>query len=74
MLFVNLIILIKNRLNIKEANTIFDVSFKLTGNTDRLIVPIEYASAIGSSMYVMHYTKQDITSTIRKLSRFGQSY
>jgi hypothetical protein len=61
-------------LNIKEANTIFDVSFKLTGNTDRLIVPIEYASAIDSSMYVMHCTKQDITSTIHKLSRFGQSY
>ena len=61
-------------MNIKEANTTFDVSFKLTGNTNRLIVQIEYTSAIGSSMYVMHCTKPDITSTICKLSRFEQSY
>ena len=67
-------LLIKNLLNIKEANTPFDVSFKLTENIDRLIVQIEYVSPIGNSIYIIHYTKLDITSTICKLSRFEQSY
>ena len=67
-------LLIKNFLNIKESNTPFNVSFKLTKNTNRLIVQIEYASAISNSMYIIHCTKLDITSTICKLFRFEQSY
>ena len=40
-------------LNIKEANTPFDRSIKLGGNTGRAIAQLEFAIAIGSMMYAM---------------------
>ena len=57
-------------LNIKEANTHFDQSIKLGENTGRTITQLEYASAIGSMMYVMHCTRPDISFSVGKLSRF----
>ena len=49
-----------SHLKIKEANTPYDVSFKLCENPGRAVAQIEYASAIGSLMYAMHYTRPDI--------------
>jgi len=43
-----------NHLNIKVANTSNVVSCKLIENTGRSIAQIEYASVIGSLIYVMH--------------------
>ena len=57
-------------LNIKEANTPFDRSIKLGENIGRAIAQLEYASAIGSMMYAMHYTRPDISFSVGKLSRF----
>lgn len=59
-----------SHLNIKEANTPFDVSFKLTENTGRTIAQVEYASAIRSLMYAMHCTRPDIVFAVCKLSRY----
>jgi hypothetical protein len=39
-----------NHLNIKEANTLYDVFFKLIEHIDRSIAQIEYASAIDNLM------------------------
>ncbi|XP_072058025.1 secreted RxLR effector protein 161-like [Arachis hypogaea] len=36
----------------------------------RPIAQLEYASAIGSLMYAMHYTRPDIAFAVCKLSRF----
>ena len=57
-------------LNIKEANTPYDVSSKLVENSGRTVAQIEYASAIGSLMYAMHCTRPDIAFSVCKLSRF----
>ena len=57
-------------LSIKEANTHFDWSIKLGENTRRAIAQLEYASAIGGMMYVMHCTRLDISFSVGKLSRF----
>ena len=57
-------------LNIKEANTSFDLSIKLGENTRRAITLFEYASANGSMMYAMHCTRPDISFSVGKLSRF----
>ena len=48
-------------LDIKEANTPYDVSSKLTGNSGRAVAQIEYA---------MHCTRPDIAFTVCKLSRY----
>ena len=56
--------------HIKEANTPYDVSSKLTGNSGRAVAQIEYASAIGNLMYAMHCTRPDIAFTVCKLSRY----
>jgi hypothetical protein len=42
----------------------------LTENTGTSITQIEYASVIGSLMYVMHYTRLDVAFTVCKLSRY----
>ena len=55
---------------IKEANILYDVSFKLTKIIDRAIVQIKYANAIGSLMYVMHCTRLNIAFMICKLSKY----
>ena len=62
-----------SHLNIKEANTPYDVSSKLTENNGREVAQIEYASAIGSLMYAMHCTRPDIAYAVCKLSRFTSS-
>ena len=59
-----------NHLGIKEANTPFDVSNKLSKNTERSVGQLDYASAIGSLMYVMHCTRPDIAFAVCKLSRY----
>ena len=41
-------------LHFKEANTPYDVGCQLENNTGRSIFQLDYASAIGSLMYVMH--------------------
>ena len=38
-------------------------------NTGRAIAQLKYASAIGSIMYAMHYTRPDISFSMGKLSR-----
>ena len=68
--YINKILNKFNHLNIKEANTPYDVSSKLTENTGRSVSQIEYASAIGSLMYDMHCTRPNIAFTVCKLSRF----
>ena len=62
-----------SHLNIKEANTPYDVSSKLTENNGREVAQIEYASAIGSLMYAMHCSRPDIAYAVCKLSRFTSS-
>ena len=57
-------------LNIKEANTPYDVSFKLIENIGRSVAQIEYTSAIGSLMYAMHCIRPDVAFTVCKLSRY----
>ena len=57
-------------MNIKVANTPYDVSFKLKENTGRSITQIECASVIGSLTYVMHCTRLDIAFIVCKLSRY----
>ena len=57
-------------LKIKEANTPFDSSMKLTINSGRAVAQLDYASAIGSLMYVMHCTRPDIAFAVSKLSRY----
>ena len=57
-------------LNIKEANTPFNQSIKLDENIGRVIAQLEYVSAIGSMMYVMHCTRSDISFSVGKHSRF----
>jgi len=52
-----------NHLNIKKANTLYDVFFKLIENIDRLIAQIEYANVIDSLIYAMQYTIPDIAFT-----------
>ena len=57
-------------MGIKEANTTFDVSTKLAENSGRSVSQFDYASAIGSLMYAMHYTRPDIAFSVCKLSRY----
>lgn len=57
-------------LKFKEYNTPFDSSVKLAKNDGRSIAQLEYASAIGSLMYLMHCTRPDIAFAVCKLSRY----
>ena len=59
-----------NHLNIKEASTPFDPSLKLFKNERRVVAQIEYASAIGSLMYIVQCTRPNIAFVVSKLSRF----
>jgi hypothetical protein len=57
-------------LNIKKANTPFDYSMKLNDYYDKAVSQLEYASAIRSLMYDIHYTRPYIAFAICKLSRY----
>ncbi|RVW79629.1 Retrovirus-related Pol polyprotein from transposon TNT 1-94 [Vitis vinifera] len=59
-----------SHLKIKDTNTPFDSSIKLEKNDDRSVAQLEYASAIGSLMYVAQCTRADISFAVSKLSRF----
>ncbi|XP_075088615.1 uncharacterized protein LOC142170623 [Nicotiana tabacum] len=59
-----------SHLGIKGYNNPYDSSVKLTANTGRAVAQLEYASAIGSMMYLMHCTRPDIAFAVCKLSRF----
>ena len=67
--YVEEVLLRFEHLNIKEANTPFNQSIKLGENIGRAITQLKYASAIGSIMYAMHYTRPDISFSMGKLSR-----
>ena len=62
-----------SHLKIKEANTPFDSSIKLEKNNGRAVAQLEYASALGSVMYVAHCTRADIAYVVCKLSRFSSN-
>ena len=62
-----------NHLHIKEANTLYDVSIHLNENPGKAVARVEYASAIGSLMYVVHCTKLDIAFAVCKLFRFTKN-
>ncbi|KAJ9557005.1 hypothetical protein OSB04_011619 [Centaurea solstitialis] len=49
-----------------EVDTILGIKVKRTG---RAMAQLEYASAIGSMMYAMHYTRPDIAFVVSKLSQ-----
>ncbi|GJS49162.1 zinc finger, CCHC-type containing protein [Tanacetum coccineum] len=57
-------------LNIEEANTPYESSFKLVENNGRAIAQIEYASAIGCLMYATHCTRPEIAYVVCKHSRY----
>ena len=59
-----------SHLKIKEANTPFDSRVKFEKNDGRAIAQLEYASVIGSLMYVAQCIRVDISFSISKLSRF----
>ena len=50
-------------LGIKEVNTPYDSNTKLSENSERTVAQLECTSAIGSMMYVMHFTRLDNPST-----------
>ncbi|GJT81330.1 zinc finger, CCHC-type containing protein [Tanacetum coccineum] len=54
-------------LNIEETHTPYESSCKLVENNGRVVAQIEYASAIGSLMYVTHCTRPDIAYDVCKL-------
>jgi hypothetical protein len=68
--YIEKVLLKFKHLGIKEANTHFDSSIKLNDNSRRAIAQLEYASAIGSMMYVMHCTRLDIAFAVCRLSRY----
>lgn len=51
-------------LDIKEVNIPYNVSNKLIENLKRSVSQLDYTSAIGSLMYIMHCTKFDICNTL----------
>ena len=59
-----------NYLGIKEFNTPYDSSVKLTENSGRIVAQLQYSSVIGSMMYAMHCTRPDIAFAVCKLSTF----
>jgi hypothetical protein len=68
--YIEKMLLKYKHLNVKEVNTPFDSNYKLVENTGRTIAQLEFASAIGSMMYVMHCTRPDITFVVNRLSRY----
>ena len=68
--YIEKVILKFNYLKFKETNTPYDSSIKLLENIGLVVAELEYASAIGSLMYVMYCTRLDITFPMCKLSRF----
>ncbi len=63
LLFVNFIIL-------REANTPYDIYYKLTENFGRIITQIEYTNTINSLIYAMYCTRPDIAFAVFKLSSY----
>ena len=57
-------------LDIKEVNTSYETSCKLSENNGRSIAQLQYASAIGCHMYATHCTRPEIAFVVCKLSRF----
>ena len=55
--YIEKVLLKFNHLKFKEANTPYDSSIKLLENAGRAVAQLEYASAIGNLMYVMHCTR-----------------
>ncbi|KAH9767601.1 hypothetical protein KPL71_011332 [Citrus sinensis] len=68
--YIEKVLLKFNYLKFKEANTPYDSSIKLLENSGRVVAQLEYASVIGSLMYVMHCTRPDIAFAVCKMSRF----
>jgi hypothetical protein len=68
--YIEKVLLKYKHLNVKEVNTPFDSNYKLVENTGRAIAQLEFASAIGSMMYVMHCTRPDIAFAVNRLSRY----
>uniref|UniRef100_A0A2N9HGJ4 Uncharacterized protein n=1 Tax=Fagus sylvatica TaxID=28930 RepID=A0A2N9HGJ4_FAGSY len=68
--YIEKVFLKYKHLNVKEVNTPFDSNYKLVENTGRAIAQLEFASAIGSMMYVMHCTRPDIAFAVNRLSRY----
>lgn len=58
-----------SHLNIKKENTPIDPSIKLVSNEGRAGAQLEYASIIGSLMYVAQCTRLEISFAVSKLSR-----
>lgn len=57
-------------LDVKDTDTPFDSSVNLSENNSRIIAQLNYASALGSLMYVMHSTRLDIAYAVYILLRF----
>jgi hypothetical protein len=68
--YIEKVLLKYKHLNVEEVNTPFDSNYKLIENTGRAIAQLEYASAIGSMMYVMHCTRPDIAFAVNRLLRY----
>uniref|UniRef100_A0A2N9HGA4 Uncharacterized protein n=1 Tax=Fagus sylvatica TaxID=28930 RepID=A0A2N9HGA4_FAGSY len=71
--YIEKVLLKYKHLNVKEVNTPFDSNYKLVENTGRAIAQLEFASAIGSMMYVMHCTRPDIAFAVNRLSRYNSN-
>ena len=57
-------------LNFKRAKTPIDVNLHLAKNKGESQSQLDYASVLGSLMYVMNCTRPDIACAISKLSRY----
>jgi hypothetical protein len=71
--YIEKVLLRYKHLNVKKVNTPFDSNYKLVENTGRAIAQLKYASAIGSMMYAMHYTRPNVAFTVNRLSRYTSS-
>ena len=60
-------------LDIVPVKTLIDVNLHLSKNTGENKAQNEYASILGSLMYVMNCTRPDIACAVSKLSRFTVS-
>ncbi|PKA54637.1 Retrovirus-related Pol polyprotein from transposon TNT 1-94 [Apostasia shenzhenica] len=68
--YINKLLTKYNYIGIKEATTPYHSSMKLAKNEGKVVAQLEYTSAIGSLMYVLHCTRPDIAFIICKLARF----
>ena len=68
--YIEKLLLKFNHLQIKEVTTPYETSGTIISNTGRSVAQLEYASVVGSLMYVMHCTRPDIAFAICKLSRY----